>query len=54
VFKRSAVGLGRDGDKLVGLLTVLATGLQKHYGIDVPLHEVILPAAAVIRASPSD
>ena len=47
-LKRAGVGLGRDGDKIVGLATVLAAGLNEHYGIELPLHEIILPAAALV------
>lgn len=47
-LRTAGIGVGRDGDKIVGLSTVLAAGIQQHYGIDVPLFEVILPAGALV------
>jgi len=47
-LRAAGIGVGRDGDKIVGLATVLTAGLQQHYGIDVPLFEVILPAGALV------
>ncbi len=41
-------GAGKKADRLVELSTILAAGIQQHYGINVPLHEVILPAAAIV------
>jgi len=46
--KRALSGTGKKADRLVELATVLAAGVQQHYGIDVPIHEVILPAAAMV------
>jgi len=41
-------GCGKKADRFVEAATVLAAGVQQHYGIDVPIHEVILPAAGTV------
>jgi len=47
-LKRTAQGCGKKADRLVELATALAAGINTHYGIDVPIHEVILPAAGMV------
>jgi len=48
VTKRLFRGLGKRCDRFVEAATILAAGIQQHYGFDVPIHEVILPAAAMV------
>lgn len=38
---RALRGVGKKADRLTELATALAAGLNSHYGLDVPLHEVI-------------
>jgi len=47
-FKRFCKGGGKKADRFVEAATVLAAGFQQHYGFDVPIHEVILPAAGMV------
>ena len=48
VLRNSGLGVGKQLDKMVPVAGLLVEGINRNYNLDVPLYEVIVPAALLV------